>query len=412
MRRRSALLAAAGIAAGAVVAAGVAALAVAGGPAGRGLVARADRRRNAVTGDGVAGDGVAVSERARELHATLRVVDLHADSLFWGRDLLVRSSVGHVDVPRLIEGNIALQGFAIATRVPRNVSMERNEVDAFDDVTLIALGLGWPRPAMRDPLARALHLAERAAALAAASEGRLAIIRSRSDLRDHLARREADPRLTACFLALEGAHPLTGDPSQIEGLVDRLVEAGYRMMGPSHFLDTEFAGSAHGAAKGGLTALGRELVALLEARSVIVDLAHASPAAIDDVIADARRPVVVSHAGVRATCDSVRNLTDEELRAVAGTGGLVGIGFWPGAVCGEDPASIARAIEHAVSVVGVRHVALGSDFDGAVSAPFDAAGLARLTEALLEAGFAETAIQAVMGENALRLLDESLPTGA
>ncbi len=400
-------MAAAGFAAGSVVAAGLTSLAVAGGPVGRRLVARADRRRNAVTGD-----GAAVSERARELHATLRVVDLHADSLFWGRDLLVRSDAGHIDVPRLIEGNVALQGFAVATRVPRNVSMERNEADAFDDVTLVALGLGWPRPAMRDPLARALHLASRAATFAEASEGRLALIRSQSDLRDHLARRGADPELTACFLALEGAHPLSGDAVLLERLVDRLVEAGYRMMGPSHFLDTGFAGSAHGVTKGGLTDLGRDLVALLEARSIVVDLAHASAATVDDVIAVARRPVVVSHAGVRATCESNRNLSDDQLRAVAGTGGLVGIGFWPAAVCGDDPASIARAIAHAVSVVGVRHVALGSDFDGAVSAPFDAAGLARLTDALLEAGFAEPAIRAVMGENALRLLEESLPSGA
>ena len=115
---------------------------------------------------------------------------------------------------------------------------------------------------------------------------------------------------------------------------------------------------------------------------------------------------------MRATCDSIRNLSDEQLRAIAGTGGLVGIGFWPAAVCGEDPASIARAIAHAVSVVGARHVALGSDFDGAVSAPFDAAGLARLTDALLEADLAEPAIRKVMGESALRLLADSLPAGA
>jgi membrane dipeptidase len=397
-------VAAAGLATGAVVAAGAMSLAVAGGPVGRRLVGRADRRRNTVIG----GRG-AVSERSLELHATLRVVDLHADSLFWGRDLLVRSRSGHIDVPRLIDGNVALQGFAVATRVPRNVSMERNAEHSFDDVTLVALGLGWPRPAMRDPLARALHLAERAAAFADASEGRLALIGSQADLRGHLARRETDPALTACFLALEGAHPLSGDAALVEGLVDRLVEAGYRMLGPSHFLDTEFAGSAHGATKGGLTDLGRELLTLLEARSVIVDLAHASPATVDDAIAVASRPVVVSHAGVRVTCDSNRNLSDEQLRAVAGTGGLIGIGFWPAAVCGDDPASIAAAIAHAVSVVGVRHVALGSDFDGAVSAPFDAAGLVRLTDALLQAGFAEPTIRAVMGENALRLLDELLP---
>jgi membrane dipeptidase len=401
VRRSSAILAAAGLAAGAAVASGAASVAVAGGPVGRRLVARADRRRNAVTGPA----DLPVSERARELHAALRIVDLHADSLFWGRDLLVRGTAGHVDVPRLIEGNVAIQGLAVATKVPRNVSLDRNE-EGFDDVTLVALGLGWPRPALRDPFARALYLADRARSFADGSAGRLSFIRTRDDLRRHLARREEDARRTACFLALEGAHPLAGDP----GLVDRLVEAGYRMMAPVHFLDTEFAGSAHGAAKGGLTELGRELIDRMEAGSVVVDLAHASPATIEDVIAVARRPVVVSHAGVRATCDSIRNLSDEQLTAVAGTGGLIGIGFWPAATCGDDPAAIARAVAHAVGVVDIRHVALGSDFDGAVTVPFDAAGMVRLTDALLAVGFAEPAIRAVMGENALRLLEELLPS--
>ncbi|HYC07324.1 MAG TPA: membrane dipeptidase [Candidatus Binatia bacterium] len=404
MRRRTGIVAAAGVAVGTAAAGAAAALAIAGGPVGRRLVARGDRRRNVVTGDPRA----VVSDRARELHATLRVVDLHADTLLWGRDLLVRGATGHLDVPRLIEGRVALQGLAVATKVPHGLSMERN-VDRFDDVTLVALGLGWPRPALRDPLARALHLAEQARYAAEASEERLTIVRSATDLHGHLARLDGGLEATAAFLALEGAHPLVGGPGSVDVLVDVLFDAGYRMVGPSHFLDTPFGGSAHGVARGGLTELGRELVDSLEARSILIDLAHASPALFDDVVADARRPVVVSHAGVRATADSARNLTDEQLKAVAATGGLFGTGFWPMATGGEDVASLVRAIDHAVGVVGFRHVALGSDFDGAVSAPFDASGLAHLTDGLLEAGFSESTIRAVMGENALRFLGELLP---
>jgi microsomal dipeptidase-like Zn-dependent dipeptidase len=400
VRRRTGLVAAAGIAVGTAAAGTAAALAIVGGPVGRRLVARGDRRRNVVTGD----PRTVVSERARELHETLRVVDLHADTLLWGRDLLIRGAIGHVDVPRLIEGRVALQGLAVATKVPHGLSLERNE-DGFDDVTLVALGLGWPRPAIRDPLARAFHLAERAQVTADTSDGRLTLIHSSGDLHRHLERLHDGAEATAALLALEGAHPLAGDLTA----VDDLIEAGYRMIGPAHFLDTPFGGSAHGAAKGGLTELGRELIDRLEARSILIDLAHASPALFDDVVADARRPVVVSHAGVRATADSVRNLTDEQLKAVAATGGLVGIGFWPMATGGDDVASIVRAIDHAVGVIGFRHVALGSDFDGAVSTPFDAAGLVRLTEGLLEGGFSEPAIRAVMGENGLRFLGEQLP---
>jgi microsomal dipeptidase-like Zn-dependent dipeptidase len=181
------------------------------------------------------------------------------------------------------------------------------------------------------------------------------------------------------------------------------------MMAPTHFFDNEWGGSAHGVGKGGLTERGRELVRRMESKRMLVDLAHASPATFDEVIAVASRPVVVSHTGVKGTCESVRNLSDEQLRRVAATGGVVGIGFWDTATCGSDAASIARAIRHAASVVGARHVALGSDFDGTVTTPFDATGVVQITDALLAAGFGEDDIRLIMGGNVLRLLSETLP---
>ncbi len=183
------------------------------------------------------------------------------------------------------------------------------------------------------------------------------------------------------------------------------------MVGLAHFFDNAFAGSAHGVAKGGLTGAGRELVAELERRRMIVDVGHASAAAIDDVLAIATRPVVASHTGVRAVCDNQRNLTDDQLRGIAATGGMVGIGFWPTACGGDDAAAIARSIVHAVGVIGADHVGLGSDFDGAVPTPFDVSGLGLLTAALLDEGLDEPTIAAVMGGTAIRLLREALPPG-
>ena len=119
--------------------------------------------------------------------------------------------------------------------------------------------------------------------------------------------------------------------------------------------------------------------------------------------------MVVSHTGVRGTCDNRRNLSDAQLRAVARTGGVVGIGFWDTAVCGDDARAVARAIGHAVRVAGADHVGLGSDFDGAVTTPFDASGLPQVTQALLDAGMAEDDIARVMGGNVVRLLRQSLP---
>lgn len=393
-RRRGSRPGAAGLVVGGLV---VAALARFGG---RALVARAERRLNAVASP----PPYEPSDRARLIHARSTVVDLHADSLLWGRDLLRRDDGGHVDVPRLVEGGTAIQIFAVATKVPHNLNIERND-DRSDDILLVAMARGWPPATWRSLLARAEYQAGRLRAMADRSEGRLTLIRGQADLAAFLRRRASDPAIVAGLLAIEGAHALDGDP----GNVDRLAAAGYRMVAPTHFFDNAFAGSAHGIEQGGLTALGCELVGRLEDASIIVDLAHASARTIDDVLAIATRPVVASHTGVRGTADNARNLSDHHLRGIAATGGMVGIGFWPTATGGEDVGSIARAIAYTATVIGVDHVGLGSDFDGAVPVPFDASGTALVTEALLAEGFDEAAVGRIMGGNAVELLATCLP---
>jgi microsomal dipeptidase-like Zn-dependent dipeptidase len=158
-----------------------------------------------------------------------------------------------------------------------------------------------------------------------------------------------------------------------------------------------------------LTDKGREMIRRMEAQSMLVDLAHASPALIEDALAIAHRPLVVSHGGVKGTCDNVRNLSDDQLRGIARTGGVVGIGYWDTAVCGNDATAIARAIRYAAGIAGVEHVALGSDFDGAITAPFDTAELVQATDALLDAGFGDDDVAKIMGGNALRVLRGALP---
>lgn len=367
---------------------------------GERLAARTERRLCPVADPGP----YDVPSAAAALHARLTVVDLHGDTLLLGRDLLSRGTRGHLDVPRMVAGNAAIQVFGVATHVPRHLNIDSND-DRTDDITLVALGLGWPRATWRSRLARAEHQATRLAGFAAESGGRLSLVRSAADLDAFLARRAADPTLVAGLLAIEGAHALDDDLANL----GRLDAAGYRMVGLAHFFDNEFAGSAHGIAKGGLTGAGSELVAELERRRMIVDVAHASAATIDDVLAIATRPVLASHTGVRAVADNARNLTDDQLRGIAATGGMVGIGFWPTASGGDDAASIARSIAHAVSVIGADHVGLGSDFDGAVPTPFDISGIGLLTAALMDEGLDETTIAAVMGGTAIRLLEVALP---
>jgi len=339
------------------------------------------------------------------LHASLFVADLHADSLLWDRDLLVHDTIGQVDIPRLIEGNVGLQVFSAVTRVPAGRNLQHNPTDGFDMITLLAIAERWPLRTWRSIKQRALYQAAKLQVFADRSAGRLVVIRSRADLERYLSQRADKHAAVAGLLALEGAQVLEGDVRN----VDELYAAGYRMLGLVHLFDNEVGGSAHGQQKQGLTGFGRAVVERAEALNMILDVAHTSPALFDEVLAMATRPVVSSHTGVQGTCAGVRNLTDAQLRAIAATGGVIGIGYWPAASCGEDVAAIVRSIRYTVDLVGVEHVALGSDFDGSVQTPFDTTGLPLVTGGLLADGFSEADIASIMGGNVVRLLQATLP---
>jgi microsomal dipeptidase-like Zn-dependent dipeptidase len=105
----------------------------------------------------------------------------------------------------------------------------------------------------------------------------------------------------------------------------------------------------------------------------------------------------------------VRNLSDDQVRGIAGTGGVIGIGVYKYATCGKTVGDTVRAMRYVADLVGVEHVALGSDFDGAVATVFDTTGWPLLTEALIEAGFSEKEIAAILGGNVLRVLRDTLP---
>lgn len=126
----------------------------------------------------------------------------------------------------------------------------------------------------------------------------------------------------------------------------------------------------------------------------------------------ARRPVISSHGGVQATCKVNRNLSDDEIRGVARTGGVIGIGYWDAAICDTSPRAAAKAMRHIRDLVGIQFVALGSDYDGATTVRFDTSQLVQVTQALIDEGFTHEEIRAVMGGNALRVLGEGLrPAG-
>lgn len=331
------------------------------------------------------------------------VADMHADPLLWDRDLTERLSSGQVDVPRLIDGGYALQVFSSVTKTPKHQNYDANGADS-DNITMLAIAQLQPPRTWGSLLQRSLYHAEKLDRFAARSDRRLRVVRSPADLDRLLADRARGAKVVGGLLSIEGLQDLEGDPANL----DRLYAAGFRMAGFAHFFDTDVAGSMHGLRKGGLTPLGRTVLRRMEAKGMIVDVAHASHAAVADILAMARRPVVSSHGGVQATCRVNRNLTDDEIRGIARTGGVIGIGYWDAAVCSTAPSAVAAAIAHVRDLVGIEHVGLGSDFDGAVTTGFDAAHVAAVAQALLDRGFTPAEVRAVMGGIVLRVIRAGL----
>jgi microsomal dipeptidase-like Zn-dependent dipeptidase len=341
---------------------------------------------------------------ARALHSRIPVADLHADSLLWRRDLLRRGAHGHIDLPRLQEANVALQVFAAVTQVPAGLNFERNTAHR-DLITLLAVAQGWPPGTWGSRLHRALYQARRLHRFAARSGGRLMLVERSADIDELLRRRRDDPAVVGALLAIEGSQALDG---RLENLA-ALHAGGYRMIGLHHFFDNEAGGSAHGTERGGLTPFGRDLVRGVEEQRMLLDVAHSSPRVVSDVLSVATGPVVVSHTGLRGTCDNQRNLSDEHARGIAATGGVIGIAMFEHAVGGATVDDTARAMRYGADLVGVEHIALGTDFDGAVTTPVDVTGLPLLTDSLLRHGFSDADVAAIMGGNVLRTLRTVLP---
>ncbi len=338
-------------------------------------------------------------------HSAVPVVDLHADPPLWRRDWLRRNRYGHIDLPRLIEGGVALQVFAAATKIPLGINFQRNRDNQPDLLTWLAVGQRWPRRTWGSLLQRALYMAARVEQLERESNGRFRLIKTAPDLARLLSDRRNQPHLVGGLLALEGIHALEG---RLDNL-DLLYDAGFRIIGLTHFFDNEAGGSAHGIKQGGLTPFGRELVRRAQARQMILDLAHAAPCLIEDVLANFDTPVIVSHTGFQGVCDSPRNLSDTQAQGIAAAGGLIGAAFFPETTGSTTVDAIARSIRYGADLVGVSHIAIGTDFDGAIQTPIDAAGMPYLAAALAQHRFAENEIIAIMGGNALHLLAQLLP---
>ena len=346
-----------------------------------------------------------ITEQAKTLHQQLFIGDWHSDSLLWKRDLMDQHDYGHMDIPRLQQGNVALQMFTTVTKSPDGINYEDNSSDASDNITKLALVNLWPVNTWNSLAQRALFQSSKALELADKFPQQVSLITSKYDLSQFLLQRDVTPQLLGMLLGTEGSHALDGDLGNIQ----RLFDNGFRMMSLQHFFDNKLGGSLHGQSGAGLTEFGRKALQQMQTMGIMVDVSHSSEQVVKDVLAISRQPLLVSHTGLYGHCPSSRNISDDLIKQIAAKGGLIALGYWDGAMCEPNVKEIAKAIQYGIELVGSEHIALGSDYDGAVSVPFDTSELIYLTQALLDLELTEEQIRQVMGENMLRYLQSHLP---
>jgi len=318
-------------------------------------------------------------------------IDLHIDTLVrglaGGADLARRFPEADVDLPRLERAGVRAAVWAACDDVYLHGSASTAYV-----LRMLAVGLDLAR---RVP-------------------ERVQLVRTQADWETCRARERI-----GMLLAVEGAHALQGSLA----LLDAVHALGVRVLTLTWNHANPFAAGCRvvrgGAADGGLTALGRELVLRARELGILIDLAHASPRTVHDVLALEVGPCLVSHTACAALHAHPRNLSDAQLRAVADAGGVIGICFCP-AFLGPNAAAInrrdvARHVRHALDVAGTEAVALGSDFDGIQAHPAglaDPLALADLADDLRRAGLTEETLAAVASGNAARILGQGLPERA
>jgi membrane dipeptidase len=218
-------------------------------------------------------------------------------------------------------------------------------------------------------------------------------------------------RKIAIFAAVEGGHAIENSLDKLSALRER----GARYLTLTWNNGNDWAGSSKGVdgtRTGGLTAFGREVVRAMNRLGMLVDVSHVSPETLTDVLAVSDGPVIASHSSARVLNDHDRNLTDNQLRAVAASGGVINVNFYPKFLDARHPepvplSRVIEHIEHIARVAGVDHVGLGSDFDGISAVPVgldDVAKMPSIAGALLDRGWSAVEIAKILGLNMLRLL--------
>lgn len=333
----------------------------------------------------------AVSEEAKALARSSEIVDLHIDTFIpirvWGYDVRVRHGLGllrgrwfrHLDIPRAREGGLSAAMWSITTNPFRSASGR------------------WR--AFQDNLQHMRGVVE-------SSTGEIAIARSLSEYRSARAR-----GAHACLLAVQGGNCFDGAPSGISSVPERLITRVTLVHLTSSLLGTTSAPSSTFRRNKGLTDRGRALVSALNRERVFVDLAHIHPEGFWDAVEvhDKSQPLVATHTGVSGVKPHWRNLDDAQIKAIADTGGTIGIiysqHFLKTRRGPKDGQMVVEHMRHVIDVAGEDFVSIGSDYDGLIVPPpglRSGESYARLVQYMLDRNWSAVRIRKILGENFLR----------
>lgn len=358
-----------------------------------------------------------------KLHRDTLVADLHSDTVLRmveeGFDFSTRDTTGHMDIPRLQEGGVDLEVFACWLDTETVLEKCRSTIDELIDSLEAQIS--------RNP-------------------DRIAICRSSREAEDII-----ESGRIAAFLAIENGVAIANDPDNLQHFYDR----GIRYMTLTHTASNDWCISSADTtpAFNGLTDFGRDVVRKMNELGMIVDISHAHPNAVEEILKITSDPIIASHSCVYEICSHDRNLTDDQIRSIAANGGMIGINFYNGYLSQEfndvdaaftkehqaeldsidalyqkredrrktplyrelskrlnnvkiDVGSVIDHIDHIIKLVGPNHVGLGSDFDGVHRIPQgleDCSLMPNITSGLVTRGYSDDDIKKILGGNFMRV---------
>lgn len=309
------------------------------------------------------------------------IVDFHCDTLYLiekdNRDITKKNDKGHIDLIRLDEGMVHLQVFATFVE---------------------------PEYMRKDAAAKTLKMIDKLYQLMEKTDKIKLILRGKD-----VDEAKSENKLGA-LLSIEGGEALEGDLS----LLRMFYKLGVRAMTLTWSLRNDLGDGILGSDNYGITAFGKDVIKEMNRLGMIVDVSHLNERGFWDAINICEKPLIASHSDCKALCRHPRNLSDEQIKAIADKGGVIGINFCPNFLRDDDNASIEDVldhIEHIVNLVGINHVGFGSDFDGIEKTPLgldDVASFPKILDGLKKRGFSDDEINSISHVNFERIIKEIL----